>query len=116
WDGKAGREVLELKGAGDRTQTIVLDASGGRADVISTEVKGADGTQEWRIDNTDFENVDDANGVPFRVPGKSRLRSPGEKADLIVDWRERALNLPLDDSKFVLVIDPGIPTCAPARP
>lgn len=113
WDGKAGREVLELTGTGGRTQTIVLDAREGRADVISSEVKTGD-TQEWRVDNTDFEKVDDANRVTFRVPGKSRLRSPGSKADLIVEWRERALNLPITDDKFVLELDPAIPACAPA--
>ncbi len=114
WDAKAGREVLELTGDGGRTQTLVLDARDGRADVISSEVKTADGAQEWRIDNTDFRSVDDANRVPFRVPGKSRFRSPGEKADLLVVWKERALNLVLDDGKFVMELDPGVPSCRPA--
>ncbi len=114
WDGKAGREVLELTGDGGRTQTIVLDAASGRADVVSSEVKAADGTQEWRIDNTGFRKVDDAAGVPFRVPGKSRLRSPGAKADLLVEWKERVLNLPLGDDKFVMEVDPGIPPCSQA--
>lgn len=113
WDGKAGKEVLELKGDGDRTQTIVLDARDGRADVVSSEVKDAAGVQEWRVDNTGFAKVDDANGVPFRVPEKSRLRTPGKNADLLVDWRERVLNLALTDDKFALEVDPGIPTCQP---
>jgi hypothetical protein len=113
WDAKAAREVLELTGEGNRTQTIVLDARDGRADVVSSEVKAADGVQEWRIDNTGFARVDDANGVPFRVPEKSRFRSPGEKADLLVEWKERVLNLPITDDKFELEVDPGIPTCAP---
>lgn len=113
WDAKAGREVLELTGDGGRTQTIVLDARDGRADVASSEVKAADGTQEWRIDNTAFGKVDDANQVPFRVPGKSRIRSPGAKADVLVDWKERVLNLPLADDKFVMDVDPGIPPCQP---
>ena len=111
WDGKAKHEVLELTGDGGRTQTIVLDARDGRADVVSSEVKGADGTQEWRIDNSGFESVDDANRIAFRVPGKSRLRSPGEKADLLVEWKQRALNLPLGDDKFVMDVDPSIALC-----
>lgn len=111
WDRKAGREVLELTGDDGRTQTIVVDASGGRADVVSSEVKAADGTQEWRIDNSAFAKVDDANRVSFRVPGKSRFRSPGEKADLLVEWKERVLNLPLTDDKFQLEVDPSIPFC-----
>jgi hypothetical protein len=113
WDAKAGREVLELTGDGGRTQTIVLDAREGRADVVSSEVKTAGGVQEWRIDNTGFAKVDDANGIPFRVPEKSRFRSPGTKADLLVEWRERVLNLPLTANQFVLAVPPGIPSCAP---
>lgn len=113
WDGKAMREILELTGDGGRTQTIVIDARDGRADVVSSEVKAADGTQEWRIDNTGFTKIDDANRISFRVPAKSRFRSPGEKADLLVEWKERVLNLALTDDKFVLELDPGIPTCQP---
>lgn len=111
WDGKAGREVLELKGSDGRTQTIVLDARDGRADILTSEVKLADGTQEWRIDNTDFVTVKDAQAVQRRVPGKSRFRSPGEKADLLVDWKERELNLELTVDKFQLEVDQGAPRC-----
>ncbi|HVV86965.1 MAG TPA: hypothetical protein VHE35_28195 [Kofleriaceae bacterium] len=116
WDGKQQHEVLDLTGDGGRTQTIVLDARDGRADVVSSEVKGADGKQEWRIDNADFESVDDANHVAFRVPKKSRLRTPGANADLLVEWKDRTLNLPLDDQKFVLQVDPGIPECPQGPP
>jgi hypothetical protein len=113
WDGKAMHEVLKLTGDGGRTQTIVLDARDNRADVVSSEVKTAAGVQEWRVDNTGFEKLDDASGVPFRVPGKSRLRTPGDNADLLVDWKQRTLNLPLDDAKFVLEIAPDIAACTP---
>lgn len=110
WDGK-GHEVLSLTGSDGRTQTIVLDAREGRADVISSEVKGADGVQEWRIDNTGFSTVDDAGGTPRRVPDKSRFRSPGEKADLIVEWQQRELGVELDQDKFVVPLTPGVPAC-----
>ena len=111
WDGKAGKEVLELTGSDGRTQIIVLDARDGRADVISSEVKTAAGTQEWRIDNTDFTTVEDQAKLKRRVPGKSRFRSPGEKADLLVEWKRRKLNPPLVDEQFDLVIDPGVARC-----
>lgn len=113
WDGKAAREVLELTASDGRTQTIVLDARDGRADVVSSEVKGADGKQEWRIDNNDFGKAEDEHGVAVRVPGKSRLRSPGSEADVIIEWRERKLNLDVADGAFVLDVDPAIPTCQP---
>ena len=110
WDEKAGKEVLELTGEDGRTQTIVLDARDGHADIVSSEVK-RDGAQEWRIDNTDFTTLTDENKLQRRVPGKSRFRSPGEKADLLVDWKERKLDLPLGPEKFVLEVDPGIARC-----
>ena len=111
WDEKASKEVLTLTGDNGRTQTIVLDARDGRADIITSEVKLADGTQEWRIDNTDYTTVKDVNGLPRRVPGKSRFRSPGEKADLLVIWKERVLDLELTPEKFVLEVPGGLPRC-----
>lgn len=111
WDGSASREVLELTGDGGRTQQIVLDAKDGRADVVSSEVKNADGVQEWRIDNTGFTTVKDEQGAPHRVPEKSRFRSPGEKSDLIVDWNQRELGLELTDDKFQMELPPGLPIC-----
>lgn len=111
WDEKASKEVLDLTGDDGRTQHIVLDARDGHADIISSEVKLADGTQEWRIDNTDYTTVKDVNGLPRRVPGKSRFRSPGEKADLLVIWKERALDLELTPEKFQLEAPAGLPRC-----
>ncbi len=111
WDAKAGKEVLELTGDDRRTQVIVLDARDGHADIVSSEVKTADGTQEWRIDNTDFTTVKDESQLARRVPGKSRFRSPGEKADLVVEWKERKLDLPLDAPKFQLELPGGLPRC-----
>lgn len=111
WDGKNRREVLELKGTDGRTQTIVLDARDGHADVVSSEVKGPDGTQEWRIDNSGISTVKDAAGMERRVPDKSRFRSPGDKSDLLVEWKERALGQELSDDKFRMTVPPNTPTC-----
>lgn len=111
WDPKAGKEVLELTGTDGRSQTIVLDATNGRADVLSSEVKTAAGAQEWRIDNTDFTTVKDERGMARRVPGKSRFRSPGKEADLLVTWKERRLGLELADDKFQLEVPGGLGRC-----
>jgi hypothetical protein len=125
WDGKARHETLVLTGSDGRTQTIVLDARDGHADVVSSEVKTADGTQEWRIDNTDFTTVTDEAGMARRVPGKSRFRSPGEKADLVVEWKDRTLGGALGPEKFRMEVPAGLATCSssagnqapgPARP
>jgi hypothetical protein len=111
WDGKNKKEVLDLTGSDGRTQRIVLDARDGHADVISSEVKSAAGVQEWRIDNTDYKSVTDEQKLARRVPGKSRFRSPGEKADLLVEWKARRLNPELTNDKFVVEIDPGVQRC-----
>ncbi|MEZ4403169.1 MAG: hypothetical protein R3B06_24305 [Kofleriaceae bacterium] len=111
WDAKAGREQLDLTGDGGRTQTIVLDARDGRADVVSSEVRAADGTAEWRLDNTGFSTVKDASGMARRVPDKSRFRSPGEKADLVVEWNDRVLGQATTDAQFQLALPPGLPAC-----
>lgn len=111
WDAKAAKEVLDLVGDDGRTQVIVLDARNGHADIISSEVKLADGTQEWRIDNTDFTVVKDINGLQRRVPGKSRFRSPGKNSDLIVEWKERVLDVELTPDKFELQVPAGLASC-----
>lgn len=111
WDKDLGKERLTLTGSDGRKQTIIMDARDGRADIYTSEVTLPDGSQEWRIDNTDFTTVDDVNGITRRVPGKSRFRSPGEKADLLVEWKERALDLELDAPKFQLAVPGGLPRC-----
>jgi hypothetical protein len=111
WDEKQSKEVLELKGSDGRTQTIILDARDGHADIMTSEVKLPDGKQEWRIDNTDYTTTKDVNGITRRVPGKSRFRSPGEKADLLVEWKERVLDLELDAPKFQLALPDDLPRC-----
>jgi hypothetical protein len=114
WDGKEHHELLDLVGTDGRTQTIVLDARDGHADVVASEVKLADGTQEWRIDNSGFTKVVDEAGMARRVSGRSRFRSPGEKADLIVEWEEgRKLGIPLTDDKFQIQVPAGLPVCRP---
>jgi len=111
WDARRAHELLELTGTEGRTQTVELDARDGHADVITSEVKTADGTQEWRIDNTDYTTVTDETGAVRRVPGKSRFRTPGKNADLLVDWKKRKLNMELGADKFTMEIPGGMPRC-----
>lgn len=116
WDSKAGREKLELANAttdGERVrghQSIELD---GQRDLLSTAFFLDDEQKQlgWRIENKDFREVKDAAGGAFRVPGKSRFTSPGQKADLLVEWKAITINLPLDAAKFELVAPEGLPTC-----
>ena len=110
WDASHGYEKVELH-APAGTEKLTIDAREGRWDVIEAELDGPDGKIVWSVTNTDFK----ANGA-FRVPGKTRFRSPQNKEDLIVDWNERQLNVPLSDDKFVLVPPAGLPQCGGAPP
>lgn len=110
WDADKGHERVVLTGPAG-TQTIVIDARDGRSDVVSSELVGADGKPVWRVDNTDFGDVADAQGGRHRLPGKTRFKSPNQQADLLVEWKQRTLNVELATSKFVLTIPAGLPAC-----
>ncbi len=111
WDSKTGKEHVELTGGG-ATEKLVIDTRDGHFDVLSAELV-KDGKLAWSVANTDFTDIEDANHEKQRVPGKTRFKSPGEKTDLIVDWKsdQRAINLPLEAAKFTVPIPEGLPRC-----
>jgi hypothetical protein len=115
WDAAKGQERVELRSSAG-SQTIVIDGRDGRWDVLSSELRDAAGGTVWKVENTDFESVKDASGKAHRVPGKSRLTQPAQKADLIVEWEERELNVPLEDDRFVLEPPAGLPQCGAKAP
>lgn len=119
WDAKTGHELVELVGATGK-QSIVLDLRAGKLDVVASTRKTLDDKLVWSIENREFQTVKDDGGVDRRVPTKSRLQSPGDRADLIVEWGDRKLNKRMPASSYVLSIAPGTATCgqsaAPARP
>jgi outer membrane lipoprotein-sorting protein len=110
WDSTKGHEVVELS-ASTGTQSIVIDARDGRWDVLSSELRDRSGIVVWKVENTDFTNLKDAAGTAHRVPGKTRLTQPAQKADLLVEWEDRALNVALSADKFELVPPQGLPQC-----
>jgi hypothetical protein len=110
WDPKAGLELVTL-GAPGGSETISIDDQHGHWDVVAAELEGADGVERWRVDNTDFKDVKDAAGALHRLPGKTRLRAPGEKADLLVDWKDRTVNPAIAPEKFQLTPPAGLPEC-----
>ena len=114
WNGDKGHQVVELAGS-EGSQRIEIDARDQRFDVLSSELKDAAGNVVWKVENTDFSSVKDASGADHRVPGKSRLTQPQQKADLLVEWEERALNVELGADKFELVPPAGLPECG-AKP
>lgn len=111
WDGSKGFERVKLDSPAG-TQQIVIDARDGRFDVVSSELVGRDGKVAWSVENTDFQAVKDEKGVEHSLPGKTRFKSPRQEADLIVEWKERRVNLAVDPSKFSVPVPPGLPPCA----
>lgn len=114
WDASKGYERVSLKGPGG-TQTIAIDAREGRFDVVESELKDPTGKVVWSVENADWEMVKDATDGEHRLPSKTRFKSPRQEADLLVEWGERTLNPTIDDSKFVVNVPPGLPTCG-AKP
>lgn len=110
WDADKGYERVALAGPGG-TQVIVIDAREGRSDVVSSEVVGPDGKVVWSVENTGFEAVKDEAGGTHRLPAKTRFKSPVQKADLLVEWKERVVNPTLDPAKFSVTIPEGLATC-----
>ena len=110
WDSEHGRQKLELAGRAG-TQTILLDGRDETYDVLSSELRDIDGKVVWSVSNTDFALATDDAGLTFRVPGKTRFRSPDEKADLIVEWKSRDLNVTLPPLGFTLEPPVGLPRC-----
>ncbi len=116
WDSSKGLERVELTGA-DGTQKIAIDTRDGHWDVVSSELVGLDGKTVWEVDNGDFRDVDDeATHGKQRVPGKSRFKSPGQDADVVVEWSQLKLNPKIDDAKFVVTLPAGLPVCNAAAP
>lgn len=117
WDSKRGREVLELTGAGGLQQTIIVDGRDGKQtwDLLRSEVRGADGKVLWTVDHTGYRDLATADGATVRVPGKSNIKTPADKSDLLVEWgKEREVNLDIEDDAFLLD-PPAVAMCGASQ-
>jgi hypothetical protein len=110
WDASKGYERVQLQGPAGK-QSIVIDARDGRWDVVSSELVGPDGKIVWSVENADFVTVKDETGVEYRLPGKTRFKSPQQQQDLLVDWKERRVNLTIEPAKFIVPIPEGLAGC-----
>jgi hypothetical protein len=111
WDAKSGVERVELEGAGGK-QTIGIDDRDQRWDVVDSALVGADGKPVWSVKNGAFGTAKAPDGKEHRVPGKSHFVTPNQqKADLTVEWRDRAVNVTIDPKSFTIDVPPGTPTC-----
>lgn len=110
WDANKGHEIVELTSP-EGKQRIVIDAREGRTDVVSSELS-RDGKVVWSVENADFEAVkDEQTGATYRLPGRTRFKSPAKDSDLLVEWKERTVNPTLDPAKFKIQIPEGLPRC-----
>ncbi len=121
WSSRSGREVIKLEGTGGMQQTIELDGRDGQKtwDVMKSEVRGADGKVVWTVEHKSYRTMNDEHGKPMRVPGKSNIKTPEAKSDLLVEWassaEDRKINLDLEDDLFYLEPEP-VPTCGQKQP
>jgi len=127
WDDRGAREIVTIKAADGRVQTIALDGKVDSKthkptwDVLESKVVDGAGKVDWQLHNKGFSTTTAEDGSPLRVPGKTRFEQPAHKADLIVDWQDRQIGLALDDELFVLDAPAGLARCggnasASARP
>jgi len=105
WDASKGYQRVALK-SGAGTQKIAIDTRDNHWDVVETEMTGPDGNVMWSVEHTDFHDKDGQ-----RIPGKSRFKTPKDKADLLVDWKSQDVNPQIDASKFALTPPAGLGAC-----
>lgn len=110
WDAKTGHELVELANAVGK-ESLVVDMRDGKLDVVSIKRTTPTGELVWSVDNKDFTDVKDENGKAFRVPMRAELKSPQDKADLIVEWGDRKFNKQLPAAGWKLELPAGLPTC-----
>jgi hypothetical protein len=112
WDSSKGVERVELDAPSGK-QKLAIDTRDGHFNVVSSERLGPDGKVQWSVENTDFSTIKDDKGVEHSLPGKTRFKSPQENADLIVDWKERRVNVgaAADPAKFQVPVPPNLPRC-----
>ena len=118
WDASTGVQRAALESAAGK-QSIGIDDREQRWDVVDATLVGSDGKPVWSVKNAAFGAAKDPDGKDHRVPGKSHFTTPNnQKADLMVEWRERTVNVAIDPKKFTIAVPPGLPTCgqAPASP
>jgi hypothetical protein len=112
WDDKHGREVLELKGSGGMTQTIIVDGRDGQKtwDLLKSEVRrGKDVV--WTAEHKGYRELKGEDGQTYRVPSKSMFKSAADKTDVLIDWENTMVNPTLAPESFVNTEIPDVPMC-----
>lgn len=116
WLEDEGRERITLEAADGRRQIIELaGAKDKRWDVVAARVLTPRGEVEWKVRNKGFESLGGNGGIRFRVPERTLFEQPMSEADLLVEWKDRELNIELPDGMFGISIPAGLPRCGPKK-
>lgn len=115
YDAGTGRQVITMPGPRGRQVLDYQAGQGGTWHLVKMRLEDPTGKALWTVEHKDFHAVKAANGQALHLPGASRFRSPGEKADLIVDWKQQDIGLELAPEKFELTLTPGLPLCGAPR-
>lgn len=120
WNGDNGTWEVDLKSPTGQKQRLVLDGNdgdGGKWEVLESTVWDAAGKVEWKLNNKKMKTVKSEDGVAFRLPGKSKFVQPQQKADLVVEWASRKINLPPRPANtFQVTQVPGLRVCGQKEP
>jgi len=112
WIADGGRERLTLSGRDGSKQILELSGDKDRNwDVVMAKLLTPDGKVDWKLRNKDFKTLKSVDGKAFRVPAKTLFEQPQAKADLLVEWKTRAINVALEDAMFEMEIPAGLPRC-----
>jgi hypothetical protein len=105
WDASSGgREVLELRAPDGGREVLKLDGRERRWDVLSAERTDAGGRVLWRVTHEGFAD----RGQGARLPERTFLDEPPQKADARIRFLAREVNPALPDGIFTLAAPAGI--------
>lgn len=111
WDPeRGGREVLTLKTPDGGSEVLKLDARDRRWDLLAAERKDASGRVLWRVEHEDF-----GDQAGLRVPSRTTVVDPPNKADARIKFRDVELNVEPKEGVFTLEppanVQPEYVTC-----
>lgn len=110
WDEDRGGELLTLTSNSGAHQKILLRRDDAGWQVLDSTVWTAAGDIDWHLQQKDFTTLQMATGDVMRIPQKTRFSQPSTKADLIVEWKSRDVNVDLAPAKFQMTA-PGLAIC-----
>lgn len=104
WDSRGNAEVLTLKGK-HLTQTVRLDGTDRRWDLLRSEIRDHKGKTLLRIAGDAYRKV---GGL--RVPRRVSVDQPERKAELELTFKQQEINLTLPPAAFQLLKPDGLPS------